>query len=396
MAPVSPIILDVTRTLSRVDGRHATGIDRVERAYIEHLGALDREVMFLSRLGRGIALLDRDGLAEILRQIRGDAPRQAPDLRARLAVTRDPDRAWIDSVLRQHRLTIGGRAAMPQKPFHYINVGHTHREVLARMRALGAAEITVLIHDLIPLDRPDLQTPQSVRRFSTFFAAVAEHATRVIANSHVTADRLRHWLGPAGQRIKIVVAHLGIDPPDPVAAHYSNRPYCLQLGTLEPRKNVGFTLDIWDKLAGAGPDLCLIGRRGWMIDAVAARLDDPSTRPARVQEFADLDDIAVQSRLKGAAAMLFPSLIEGFGLPLLEALQHGVPVIAADLPVFRELAGEHALYLPTDNVNTWATCVNEVAAKFAKDQHNRGKPPGLIIPRWQDHFASIEPLLVIP
>ena len=65
MAPVSPIILDVTRTLSRVDGRHATGIDRVERAYIEHLGALDREVMFLSRLGRGIALLDRDGLAEI-------------------------------------------------------------------------------------------------------------------------------------------------------------------------------------------------------------------------------------------------------------------------------------------------------------------------------------------
>ena len=388
MATPGSIILDITRTLSRSDGRGATGVDRVELAYIDHLTHGNRDVFFLTRLGKQAALLSAEGFADLRRQIAGAAPRLPLDRKAWREPLRNADRRWLDSTIRRLSMATGPAGRITPEGVTYLNVGHTH---LACIPALaGRGRVVTLIHDMIPLDFPMYQTPASVARFADEMRAIAAHAPRLICNSDHTAERTRHWWANWGHRADITVAHLGIDPPRPAAALRKERAYVVQLGTIEPRKNHALTLDIWDHFAGSGPDLHIIGRRGWMIDEFARRMASP---PPGVFEFNALDDDSVAAHLRGAAALLFPSHAEGFGLPLLEALNCGIPVIASDIPVFRELAGDHALYLDPCDVHTWADCIMRLASPFANPQESRVKPAQRHIPGWPDHFAIIDPLL---
>ena len=145
-------------------------------------------------------------------------------------------------------------------------------------------------------------------------------------------------------------------------------------------------LDIWEKLPNP-PRLYIVGGRGWSNEAITARLDAlPPGSP--VQELTGLPDGAVASLLQGAQALLFPSHAEGFGLPALEAAALGTPVIAADLPVFRELLGDFAVYLNVTDSYSWLETISQLATTEltgAEWAVRLRKTP----PNWAEHFKNV-------
>jgi glycosyltransferase involved in cell wall biosynthesis len=133
------------------------------------------------------------------------------------------------------------------------------------------------------------------------------------------------------------------------------------LGTIEPRKNLSFILDGWEVLsatmqASKMPNLIVIGKRGWEDSDTLKRLD----QAANVSELSDLSDQEVQAHFSACTALLFPSHVEGYGLPAQEALALGLPVIASDIPVFRELFADTATLLPNDNTQVWVDFIQNV------------------------------------
>ena len=373
---MTTVLLDVTRTLSPKSLDAPTGIDRVEKAYISKALSWARPTLFLYR----DSYLDTDGMKSLMMRISGETDWGRADLRG-----------WgrglkgrIESDIRRLKVE------RPQTPHAYINVGHTNLESLAQ---IGAASTIGLVHDMIPLDHPEFQTPASIVRFETRIRALAENATTIFVNSKHTKERLQHWCNNWRCTPEIIVNRLGVAQPPDVEAKTFDRPAFLALGTIEPRKNHALLLNIWssftDMPEAERPQLHIIGRRGWMNADVFQFLDTSPMMGQDIFEHGVLSDAEVTAFLKGAHALLFPSFAEGFGFPLLEALNVGTKTIVSDIPAFRELAGPSSLYLNPLNVSNWRNEIikhielgNTEASQVNNEQF---KSPG-----WDDHFALLE------
>ena len=309
--------------------------------------------------------------------------RAEADLR-RLAIARAP----------KGRLGRSLRRVIP-KGATYLNVGHSNLsdEVLGAWKRLKDTRVAVLVHDMIPLDHPEYQRPGTVARFEEKMRAVQSHADLVICNSAATESDVKRWFECWGRVPATIVAHLGLDLP----VHETDAPpdgpsRFVTLGTIEPRKNHALLLDLWDSLStelnpSDMPHLAIIGRRGWRNEAVFARLD---AGPEFVQEASDLSDAQVARQVAGATALLFPSHAEGYGLPAIEALALGVPVICSDLPVFREVLGDSAIYLPVDDLYSWRRTILQVVSSRGQEtaeqaeRRDRFQPP-----TWDMHFNLV-------
>ncbi|MHA6346267.1 glycosyltransferase family 4 protein [Roseivivax sp. CAU 1761] len=387
-------LLDVTRLVSRA-GRRPTGIDRVERAYLDRLLADPVPCFALLRTALGFLLLDRAGAAALAAAL--DAPPGRPGLLARLARCNAPERTALEERLRgcaRARALPSGLGRMLRRHLpagcHYLNVGHANftPAVLRGLAAVPGARIGVLIHDTIPLDLPAHQRPGTPARFAAMLDRAGRHADLLIANSAITAaDLARHLPAP---RPEIVVAPLGVPRPRPgkaPAGPWSHRPYFVTLGTIEPRKNHGFLLDLWDRFGPGAPALLICGSRGWENHATFARLD---AGPAGVHELPGLGDAEIFGLLAESAGLLFPSLAEGYGLPLLEAAALGVPVLCNDLPVFREVGGAFPIYAPVDAPYLWQDRIETLARQAAaRDAAERRLRPGITPPGWAAHFNAV-------
>lgn len=147
------------------------------------------------------------------------------------------------------------------------------------------------------------------------------------------------------------------------------------------------------QLGPATPELVLIGKRGWQAEPVFALLDTCPVLKGDVRELGCCDDATMLGWLDQAQALLMPSFIEGFGLPVVEALQRGTPVIASDLAVFREIAGDIPLYLDPSDLTGWAAAI----ASYCHDGSDRLRQlaamPSYRAPTWAQHFAGVDALL---
>ncbi|MCZ2822334.1 glycosyltransferase family 1 protein [Modestobacter sp. VKM Ac-2977] len=228
----------------------------------------------------------------------------------------------------------------------------------------GRAAGVVTVHDLSFLRSPSTVTP-AARAYRHLVPLSIRRAAMVLTPSAAVADELRETYALPADRIQ--VTPLGVDPewyeatpPDPELRRRLGLPerYFVFVGNLEPRKNLPLLLDAYRDVLAVRPDapgLLLVGPPGW-----GPALDLSGLPPGRVVFSGYREDHEVQALVAGASALVYPTGYEGFGLPPLEALACGVPVVASDLPVIREVVGTDprcATLLPAGDVDALAAAL---------------------------------------
>ena len=229
-----------------------------------------------------------------------------------------------------------------------------------RRRRLAGTRVVLVVYDLLPMQRPDFFTAGIVR-VSTWYRRALSIADHALCISRAVADELAAWLDDHPQlrrtRLPIDWFHLAGDfrddddaPSHPEVAGAitatERRPTLLMTGTLEPRKGYGQALAAFEQLWADGHDigLIIVGRQGWDTEVLAQRLRDHVRAGAELHWLPGIPDTQLRQLYRAASGLLMASEGEGFGLPLVEAARAGLPILARDLPVFREIVGTHATF----------------------------------------------------
>jgi glycosyltransferase involved in cell wall biosynthesis len=240
---------------------------------------------------------------------------------------------------------------------------------------LARAGGLVTVHDLAFLRYRETVTGDAAQ-YADLVPAALRRGASVLAVSHAMAAEIAAEYGIGEDRI--TVAHHGVDPAwgraAPPSASDRQRlglpdRYVLFMGNLEPRKNLGTLLRAHGRARAEDADvprLVLVGPAGW-----GDRWQGHAPDPADVVLAGYLDDDDLRAAVAGAAAVCMPSHYEGFGLPVLEALAAGRPVLASDIPAHREVAGGQAELLPTLDTDAWAAALTRVASRPPEDPESQ-------------------------
>jgi glycosyltransferase involved in cell wall biosynthesis len=232
---------------------------------------------------------------------------------------------------------------------------------------LKGGRIITCVYDLIPEFHPRVCLSGVPEVHERWLRAAIATSDAMLCISRAVADELliytRRYDLPHVRNLKIGWFHCGSDirmsrsqTPGPLAlqAFGSGRPVFLTVGTLEPRKNHAVLLDAFDSFwqRGGDADLCIIGRRGWNVEALETRILTHPQIGQRLHWLSDASDDDLLYAYKSATAVICPSIAEGFGLPVVEAARMGCPVICSDIAVFREIGADGVLYFPPNEPNS--------------------------------------------
>jgi len=375
----APLLLDVTRLIwRRWAGRQPTGIDRVCLAYLDHFAAGSQAVIQHRHVRR---ILDEQAslaLFDMLARPRWNFRTALLGRGLRFAA--------------RHSCAGGGRL--------YLNIGHTGLDSDDFRKWVTSADVkpVYFVHDLIPLTNPEFCRPGEAERHRSRMTTVLSTASGVIGNSQATLDQLACFAAneglPSPPALAAWLGAAAIRRRSAPAAE-TDRPTFVALGTIEARKNHRLLLRIWSRLVARmgtkAPRLVIIGQRGWEADDVFRTLDRDQSLRGHVIELSNCSDQEVASHLESSRALLFPSEAEGFGLPLVEALGLGVPVIASDLPAFREIGQGIPTFLEPNDEASWEAAILDFAqpTSAARDGHLR-RLGGFRLPTWDDHFRQVD------
>lgn len=266
---------------------------------------------------------------------------------------------------------------------------------VARARRRGAVVGTV-IYDLIPITHPKLVGRRHVERFGKWLHTAADHTDFFLAISRTVKEELRAYLqraqaDQAWEEERFHSFTLGSDlpvqasatPRDTVFQAFDAGNTYLMVGALEPRKNQPFLLDAFESLWNRGMDvrLCLAGSYTKALPEFHERLTQHAEFGRRLFYFSDLDDGELGWCYQQTRALVFPSIVEGFGLPIVEALQHGKTVLASDTPIHREVGGEFCAFHDLSSPESLA----EVIVEFQQCDRLRGVRPAseYAAPTWE-------------
>lgn len=376
------IVYDGVRLFLGAWAQAPRGIDRVDLLYARHLfehwpgdclGLLPtpwgirlydrrralRVLDAVEALWRETADADTDSrLAYVRRRLAGETP-PAPGVRHRNvgALARQA------KVLAATRFTFGKPAVScaPRNAL-YLNVGQLGWAAPWTARWLQSRtdiRAVFMLHDVIPLLHPNLVSRGGRLAQRWMLATVARHATGLITTTDVANDAVQQALQPLARPL-IAAKSLHL----PVAETFLNRrgheqtlgtaTYFLICGAIEPRKNHLMLLKVWRQLVaergGDAPRLVAIGSPAHDGGAILRQFTQCPTLRSSFVTVSGLSSPGLRRLMANARAVLMPSLAEGFGLPIIEALALGTPVLASDLPAHREVGGDLACYIhPTDD-----------------------------------------------
>jgi glycosyltransferase involved in cell wall biosynthesis len=224
----------------------------------------------------------------------------------------------------------------------------------------SAAPTVVAMHDLTFFDHPEWHERSKVVYFRRMIAAAARRADVIVTGSHDAADGLRDRFHP---RADIVVIHHGVDherfqpaTDDPLARtrdesllarHGIAAPYIAFASTIEPRKDVPTLVRAFARIADAHPDVKLVvaGGDGWGVDEARAAIVESGVA-TRILRPGYVDDATLAALFRRAEVIAYPSLVEGFGMPALEALASGTPVVTTSGSALEEVVGDAGLLVP--------------------------------------------------
>jgi glycosyltransferase involved in cell wall biosynthesis len=226
----------------------------------------------------------------------------------------------------------------------------------------GARPLVVTIHDVSYARRPEWYPYRIDPMRRRFYASSARRANRVITDSEFSRGEIA--AAYAIDRARIDVVPLGVNPRFTPDASIAHEPIALHVGDLHPRRNLSLVLDVVLDLRRTTPDaralrLTLIGTdRGLLADlrAQAAR----GGAPEALEYLGSVDDDALLAAYRRASIFVYPSRYEGFGLPVLEAMACGVPVVATTAGAVPEVAGSGAVLVDPDDARGWREAMSRI------------------------------------
>lgn len=260
----------------------------------------------------------------------------------------------------------------------------------AKRAAKEGCAVIGYVHDLIPITHPhvmplwqQIATARSVRE-------VARISCGIITTTEYCSSTVRDFLGEKYDSLKIVHNYHGADfllsknssgkliKPSGLR-NLEGRPYYVMVGTIEPRKGHDIVVKAFESLwlSGSEIGLVFIGSVGWADPTFIDYINSHPELNKKLFLLNNASDDDVYQILGGANAAIVASQVEGFGLPVVEALGAGVPLIASDIPVFREIAAEHALFFPARD----ATGLVDTIIRF--ETGDRASSKDFVWPTWQ-------------
>jgi glycosyltransferase involved in cell wall biosynthesis len=357
------LLIDVTGTLARDMG---TGIERVARDLSTALVAADPGRVRLVRCDRGRLMACPTAFEKAARDKERELTVEPGD---RLLLLTD---AW-------------------NHPELYDGVCDALRR--------GGGGLIVCLHDVIPERHPAACHERTVALFRPWLREALENADGVLTISGATRDDLLRLISDRGLRhrpgLPLAAFHnatrfapcAGEAAPQRAKRLFRDRsPVFLCVGTFEPRKGQQVALDAFERLWARGKDwrLVFVGRRGWLDHALAARVRAHAEQGRRLFWFEDADDAELAYLYTRMSALIFPSFTEGFGLPMIEAARCGRPVICSDIPVFREIGRDGALYFKVNDPDALAARLLDWEAGRAE-----AHPERILQIGWADAAARI-------
>lgn len=277
-----------------------------------------------------------------------------------------------------------------------------------RLRQLGA-RVMFVVYDLLPIAYPD-SFPSGTKAGHEDWLRTVARADGAICISKAVADELAHWVAEysvsVGRPLRIDWFHLGADLEDSIPTtgvpmdaalvleSLDARPSFLMVGTLEPRKSHAQALAAFERLWGAGVDvnLVVVGKQGWMVDELARALQKHPERSSRLHWLADASDEFLAMIYGKSTALIAGSQAEGFGLPLIEAARHGLPIIARDIAVFREVAGDGAFYFCGDRGADLERALLDWLA--LRDQQLQPLPTAMTFLTWKQSVEQLKQVML--
>jgi glycosyltransferase involved in cell wall biosynthesis len=424
-----PIAYDLTRLLLGPTLPVPRGIDRVDLGYARHfleswpgesVGILPLPLGFLG----GVLVLKREAAQRFLGWIAetwGETGEAQSDpalahIKARLADPHSEDaQPNPPSHFRPHRavaallkalLHLGDRgirlrAAVPEGAV-YVNTGQLGLAfpwITAWLNKRPDIKRVYMLHDAIPLEYPELVTPSGTRLHARMIANTAKSADGLIVTTEaVRVSVLRELAKCARYDILTLAAPLPVAPvflaSEPLDAELAGNRYFVIVGSIEPRKNHALLIDVWRRLLEKQipvPRLVIVGTPWRDADSVLNSIAISERLRRAVITVSGLTSPALRHLIRGAEALLLPSLIEGFGLPIIEALALGTPVIASDLPAHREAGGDFVTYLDPRDAEAWETAIG---AQLHQPEAQRERLKTYCPWDWNNYAACVTPFLI--
>ena len=228
----------------------------------------------------------------------------------------------------------------------------------------------ITVHDLSVLRHPETHPPERRRAFASEFERSMERAAHILTDTETVRHEVIATFGVDPDRITSV--YLGVDPAFhplareamlPALARLGLEPngYALCVSTLEPRKRIAELLMAWKRLPDAlraRVPLVLAGGAGWLNEELLVQID-AGKREGWLKHLGFVDEAQLPALYAGAALFLYPSIYEGFGLPPLEAMASGVPVVISNRSCLPEVCGDAARQVDPDNIDGMATAIEE-------------------------------------
>jgi glycosyltransferase involved in cell wall biosynthesis len=263
---------------------------------------------------------------------------------------------------------VAGKPALPGPHDTYLAAqsdwSHTNVRAIADLKCTQRFRHVVLCHDIIPIMFPQWYYPHDVASFTKYFQCVLPLADRLIFTSNRVREDVTSYAAGIGVDLADTrIVPLGCDPYSGATGRLPSQlesgRYILFVATLEPRKNHRMLVEIWKRLLDdgipqqTGIKLVFVGRPGWKMEGFFDLLTSHAALAETLHCFSDIDDETLSAMYSNAAFCVYPSLYEGFGLPVVEALAHGIPLIVSAGGALPEVAQGCAIVLSPLDEPSW-------------------------------------------
>lgn len=274
-----------------------------------------------------------------------------------------------------------------------------YKNILKEIKSVGGNIIGV-IYDIIPLEYPEKCVNSVVNDYEKMLTNILKNGDGIIAISKTVADKLISIIDKnhikVRKNFKIGWFHMGISKNDfslskvnsNIQKVMNKKPF-IMVGTLEPRKNHKTVLDAFEILWENNIDvkLSIIGKVGWKVETIVDRIKNHDEYNKRLFFIEKASDSDLGYCYENSEALIFASIDEGFGLPIIEAASYKLPLILSNIPIFKEIAEENALYFQCENSNDLAKTIENYFK--LKEEQSILRSDNIKINTWQDSFNDL-------